>query len=172
MIEHKSYPDGWVAWQLLKYIVKIWDLWLKQQQEKKKKLSDLKLPAIMPLVLYHGMETWTAKQNFGALVDAPEGMRAYVPDFIYELYDLGKYNDAEIVGELTLRVSLLLLKYIQRDDLDEKLGDLLGLMAEMMRKSNEAEMLEVLLRYLVSGAEQLERDQMMTQVNQVRQIAR
>ncbi len=167
LIEHKSYPDSWVAWQLLKYIVKIWELWLKQQREEKEKLADLKLPAVMPLVLYHGTDTWTAKKNFAALVDVPETMQGYVPDFIYELYDLDAYSDAEIVGELTLRVSLLLLKYIQRDDLDEKLEELFGLMAEMMSKSNETEMLEVLLRYLVSGAEQLERDQMMAQVNQV-----
>ncbi|WP_133514341.1 Rpn family recombination-promoting nuclease/putative transposase [Halanaerobium saccharolyticum] len=41
LIEHKSYPDKEVSLQLLKYITKIWDLYLKQNNSGK-------LPVVLP----------------------------------------------------------------------------------------------------------------------------
>ncbi len=52
LFEHKSSPDHWIALQLLRYMVRIWEQSRKQQPKAKK------LPIIIPLVLYHGRNTW------------------------------------------------------------------------------------------------------------------
>jgi predicted transposase/invertase (TIGR01784 family) len=44
LLEHKSSPEKTVAFQLLRYLLRIWE----------KHKSSKKLPQIIPLVLYHG----------------------------------------------------------------------------------------------------------------------
>jgi len=54
LIEHKSYPDRLVCFQLLKYMINIMDHHLKQQSEEKKKRV---LPLVVPLLIYHGRQS-------------------------------------------------------------------------------------------------------------------
>jgi len=46
LFEHKSYPDRWVAFQLLRYMVRIWENELRQAGS---------FSPIIPLVVYHGV---------------------------------------------------------------------------------------------------------------------
>jgi len=50
LFEHKSAPDKWTAFQLLRYEVKIWETERRKGTES--------LPLIFPLVFYHGQERW------------------------------------------------------------------------------------------------------------------
>lgn len=50
LLEHKSKPEVWVALQLLRYMVRIWE---RLQHRKVKKL-----PPIIPIVVYHGETTY------------------------------------------------------------------------------------------------------------------
>lgn len=72
LFEHKSYPEPLIAWQLLRYMVRIWEQSSKQQQT---------LLPVVPLVMYHGQKQWRVKPNFSALFDLPEPLRPYVPDY-------------------------------------------------------------------------------------------
>jgi len=56
LFEHKSTPEEWVAFHLLRYQVRIWELFLKQNEKAKR------LPVIVPLVLYHGQKKWRVVQ--------------------------------------------------------------------------------------------------------------
>ncbi len=49
LFEHKSHPESMVALQLLRYMVNIWKSLPKQ-------ITIKKLPVIIPLVFYHGVE--------------------------------------------------------------------------------------------------------------------
>jgi predicted transposase/invertase (TIGR01784 family) len=113
LFEHKSYPDSQIAFQLLRYMVRIWEQALKQDQP---------LQPIVPLVIYHGRSRWNIPLEFSALFDLPEELRPYLPEYQYQLYDLTAYGEEEIKGEITLRVTLLLLKYIFREDFGQRLG--------------------------------------------------
>jgi hypothetical protein len=57
----KRAPDAWVAFQVLRYLVRIWEQALEQKVKK--------LPPIFPLVLYHGRARWRAARDFGALIE-------------------------------------------------------------------------------------------------------
>jgi len=152
LFEHKSYSDPLIGFQLLKYRIQIWDLHLRQHGGKR-------LPLIVPLVVYHGVKRWKGGESFGHIVSCPhEDLRAFVPDFRFLLYDLSGYSDEEIQGEVLLRVSLLVLKYVFRDELREKLESISGLLRELAGKKSGIGYLEVVIRYLFEGAEKLGRE--------------
>ena len=55
---------------------------------------------------------------------------------------------------------MLLLKYIQRDELPERLPDILALFRELSEPSTALERFEAVLRYLMSGTDRISRDQL------------
>jgi predicted transposase/invertase (TIGR01784 family) len=59
LFEHKSYPDRRVAFQLLRYIVRIWE----RQRERKEELRP-----VFPIVVYHGKRKWNYPLDFASLV--------------------------------------------------------------------------------------------------------
>jgi len=152
LFEHKSYPDRLIAFHLLRYMVKIWDLGLKQQEYKKG------FPPIIPLVLYHGEAEWKVAYNFSSLVLENEVLSQYIPDFRYLLYDISHKDDAELKGDVLLKVGLLLFKYVLRDDLPEHLPGILVLLKELSAKSTGLEFLEAVLRYLSGGTEKIDEE--------------
>jgi len=91
-------------------MVKIWEMSLKRGEVPG-------FPVIIPLVLYHGDKSWRTGINFRDLFDYPEDMHLVIPDYQYVLWDASRYSDDEIKGEAVLRVALLILKYIFKEDL-------------------------------------------------------
>ena len=97
LLEHKSGFDKNTPLQLLQYMIKIWQLHLKQK--------GFPLPVVIPLVLYHGDDIWRLKTNFIGLFDNTAiQFKNYLPNFNYILYDLSKYTDEDIKGEVILKI--------------------------------------------------------------------
>ncbi|MBF0435703.1 MAG: Rpn family recombination-promoting nuclease/putative transposase [Magnetococcales bacterium] len=119
LIDHKSYPDRFVAWQLLRYMVRTLEQWERENPEWKR------LPAIVPLVVYHGADKWRIPNNFLALVDAPTGWRPYLLDFKFSLFDLGHVEDQKLSKQPYLRAWLLAAKYATRDGKQLEIKDFL-----------------------------------------------
>ncbi|HZS43714.1 MAG TPA: Rpn family recombination-promoting nuclease/putative transposase [Blastocatellia bacterium] len=148
LFEHKSYPDRWVGLQLLRYMTRIWDRYVGQGKGQP-------LPLIVPLVLYHGESHWNVALEFAALFGQRDNVsEAYVPRFEYVLVDLSKYDDARIIGEAKLRVTLLLLKYIFSARLGPRLADILKLYPLPGQKG--LEYLQTVLRYLSAASDKLD----------------
>ena len=112
LFEHKSSVDYRVSFQLLRYIVHFWE----RQDEEQQPLS-----AIIPLVIYHGERQWHVPRNFLALLDVPEILRPYLPDFQYHLSDFSHLSEETIRGEIWLRVFLSVLRAIHDPRLREEL---------------------------------------------------
>ena len=151
LFEHKSVPAPRVALDLLRYLVRIWDFLGKQGNKRL-------LPAILPLVIYHGKARWRIAHSFSRLIDAPEVFKPYIPDFTYLLTDLSHLSDKEIKGEVILRMGLWVLKYIFQGELPKQLPGLMALLPDLIRQSGGLEFLEVMLRYLSTAAPQLKED--------------
>ncbi len=155
LFEHKSSPDPWVALQLLRYKIRIWELYRKQHPKEEL------LPAIVPLVLYHGCRKWRVAQDFRSLIAGSSAeLNCYIPDFKYQLHDLSALQDDEIKGEVLGRITLLLLKHIFDPELAEKLPEILSLLQEVEGKQDSLEILEVLLRYVVKATKRFEEDEL------------
>jgi predicted transposase/invertase (TIGR01784 family) len=144
LFEHKSFPDKWVAFQLLRYMVRIWERALRQR-------SDVLLPPIIPLVVYHGRTTWQVSVAFAALIAGPDSLRPYSPDFHYQIYDLSSYSEDEIKGAVVLQAILLSLKYIWDPDLIERLPNILRLLAQLTEQKTALEYLQTLLNYVTQA---------------------
>jgi len=105
LIEHKSYPERWVSWQLLKYIV-------GALTEYRMHHPDDALPRVRTMVLYHGEDPWNVPREFNALYQGGAS-RSTVADlnFRYELVSCWDIADAELSKHRLLRAGLLVPKY-------------------------------------------------------------
>ncbi len=146
LFEHKSYCDDLLAFQLFGYMQNIWTLHFKQKGEQGDK--GLPLPVIVPMVIYHGAESWCMGNTFAQMFQCEDTFQEYVPNFRYILYDLSRYSDEEIKGEIVLRITLLLFKYVQQKDYDARLLRILRLLRELVGKKTGMEYIETILRYV------------------------
>ena len=123
LIEHKSSPDALAPLQLLCYMVCIWEELRKDsRKENRAESRGRKLPVIIPLVFYHGKSRWTVPTCFARLFeDVPEALQGCIPDFLYEVVDLGQIEDAELAGDPRLAALLMPMKYIYTPEIMQAL---------------------------------------------------
>ena len=88
LLEHQSTPDPMMPHRLLRYMMRIWDQYLQTT------LDARSLPAILPVVVYHGRTRWNAPTRFTELValDEPllDSVRRHIPSFEFFLDDLSE----------------------------------------------------------------------------------
>ena len=155
LFEHKSYEDKGIAFQLLKYMIEIWEA--KSNKENAKEL-----PIIIPLVIHHGRSNWRIPSNLGAMLNGyeilPEELKIYVPNFEYLIYDLATYADEEIKGKVQTRILLTLLRDIHTKDRAELMQSVLWSirhLGELEDKNTGIEYFETMIRYIFSAAKDL-----------------
>jgi predicted transposase/invertase (TIGR01784 family) len=100
LFEHKCREEWFICLQLLKYMVGIWELYLKQNEKAKY------LPVIIPLVIYHGKPKWSISNQFISLFEEPADMEDFIPGFKYNLYDISHMPDEQIRGTPLLKIFL------------------------------------------------------------------
>jgi predicted transposase/invertase (TIGR01784 family) len=152
LFEHKSAPDEWVAFQLLRYMVKIWTPMARRGRL---------LPPIIPLVLYHGRTKWKVAKNFAALVDGgqAESLKNYVPEFEYHLCDLTQFDPDKLKGNLALRALMLVMKNVFGPDPLARLGEVLELARQLPEKDGDGlKFVMTLLLYFSVAAKGLSRE--------------
>jgi predicted transposase YdaD len=111
LIEHQSRTDPLMAFRMLRYVIRIWDHYLRGHQQARQ------LPAVIPLVVHHGRRPWASPVQLLDLLGLdPDTISAawrYLPKFEFLLDDLTGVGDQELRDRpLTApaRMSLLLLK--------------------------------------------------------------
>lgn len=150
LLEHKSYPDPFIALQLLRYLVRIWEQDLREKQPQ--------LRQVLPLVVYHGSKKWRVSTNFAGLFTGNEALRPYWPHFDYLLYDLSRYSDAEIRGAALTKITQLLLRHIFDPSLVDELPNIFQLFRELSHQETALQFLETALRYLSAASEQVSQE--------------
>lgn len=146
LLEHKSAPDKWVALQLLRYLVRIWE---KSLRENKKKL-----PIVFPVVFYHGKAKWKVSLKFSALLDFAgdlKQLREQLPEYSYHLCDLSEFADEDLKGEAQFQAAMRLLKYIFRAELHEKMETAFRLVMEQAPEATLNERIIVFINYLLKS---------------------
>jgi predicted transposase/invertase (TIGR01784 family) len=148
LFEHKSYPDRLVAFQLLRYMVRIWERALRQD-------SSLPLAPIIPVVVYHGRTPWRIEANFSALYIGLDELRRYWPVFEFQLTDLSSYSDEQLRGNVTLKATTLLLKHIADPRLRTQIPRFVSFLSDLMNQETGLEYLQTFLRYMTSASESI-----------------
>ena len=150
LFEHKSYNDTLPIVQILQYIIKTWELHLKQNKNKDQ-YKTKKLPIVLPVLLYHGKEKWSSgRQLIDSMEEHIKEFAQFIPNFEILLYDLSDYSDDELKGNAAIRVVLLMLKHIFDDDFPSKFEEILGLFKEVIESETGLKSYLPLLRYVFS----------------------
>lgn len=151
LFEHKSYISKNISFQLLKYMLEIWET-----KVKNKKTDEL--PIIIPLVIYHGKDKWCISRTLGEMIkgygELPINVQRYMPNYEYLLYDISKYKDEEIKGEVQLRIMLTIFRDIftkDNKDLIETILKSIEYLMELEDKQSGIEYFETLMRYIFSS---------------------
>lgn len=150
LIDHKTKADKSVIFQLLKYMIAIWEKEIKDNPNWKK------LPAIFPMVFYHGKQNWKVKESFSDYINIDhKELKRYILDYKYILCDMSAYSDDEIKGEVLLRLSLLTFKHIFDNDLDweKTLIKFTDVLSELSQTDRSLDYLKTFLLYLLNSAE-------------------
>lgn len=94
LFEHQSEPDVLMPARLLGYMCGIWTKYIEEHPNTKK------LPVILPVVLHHGKNGWTAARSLEELYDLPAELMsafgAFLPRFTFVLDDLAAQTDQDI----------------------------------------------------------------------------
>lgn len=151
LFEHKSYTSKNISFQLLKYMLEIWE-----EKVKNGKLDEL--PIIIPLLIYHGKDKWNINSRLGDMIKGydrlPIDVQKYIPNYEYLLYDISKYTDEQIKGEAQLRIMLTILRDIFAKDnqgLIETILRAIEYLMELEDKQTGIEYFETLMRYIFSA---------------------
>ena len=111
LVEHQSSDDPLMALRLLRYVTRVWDAYERENPESRR------LPAVIPLVVYHDRSRWTSPVQLLDLIDLgpadKQAMQAYLPRFGFLLDDLTRAGEDQLLArDLTppAVVALLLLK--------------------------------------------------------------
>jgi predicted transposase/invertase (TIGR01784 family) len=107
LFEHKSFVPQFPHFQLLRYILNIWESFRKQRKP---------VPIVLPIILYHGKQKWNPRP-FQAYVSGDTDLFArFIPGFEYILVDLSTIPDKQIMALFNtnpaVKLWLLIQKYI------------------------------------------------------------
>jgi predicted transposase/invertase (TIGR01784 family) len=101
LLEHKSYPDANVAFQMLEYIALGYQTQLKNKQG---------LELILPILYYHGQEKWQFKAMSAHFEHLPTHFQPYIPKYETVFMNLNELSQSQIqnLQHGLLRAALLL----------------------------------------------------------------
>ncbi|MEZ4268758.1 MAG: Rpn family recombination-promoting nuclease/putative transposase [Myxococcota bacterium] len=114
LFEHQSKVDPMMPLRMLLYMTGIWErAWVERD-------TPVRLPAIIPIVLYHGHRRWKAARAFQDLIDLPPEILAsvsgYLPSFRFLLNDLKRIEDSDLQFHPVLGLVLRGLKHSRDPD--------------------------------------------------------
>lgn len=151
LFEHKSYTSKNISFQLLKYMLEIWEAKINKERIEE-------LPIIIPLVIYHGKNKWNVSTNLGEMINGykelPEDVRKYIPECEYLLYDISGYTDEEIKGGVINKIVMTTLRDIQTKDIEgviESIYKVIEYLTELGDKQTGIEYFETLMKYIFNA---------------------
>jgi predicted transposase/invertase (TIGR01784 family) len=146
LFEHQSSPDRWMAFRLLRYMVRIWEKELKRGPRR------TVLPPILPLVLHQGVKGWRFSRRFRSLMDLPgdagTDFEEFVPDFAFHLVDLANLPIGKLRGDVLLRAILAAMRVVRERDWVPRLEELAPLLNGALRE-NDSQFVRTCLEYVM-----------------------
>ena len=160
LFEHKSYPAKGIAFQLLRYMVEIWEAKRNKEQAKE-------LPIIIPLVIYHGQQSWNIPSSLGELLNGydelPEPLKVHVPNFEFLLFDVSRFSDEEMKGTAQLKIVLTLFRDLKSEDAQKRNNAIfrsIYYLNELENQQTAVGYLETVLRYIFTVAKDFTKREM------------
>ena len=141
LLEHKSQSDPMTCFQMLRYIVRIWEQRLRKGQS---------LCPVFPLVIYHGQEAWSAPVGLEELIGGPVVLFEYGVRMAFKVVDIGQIPDELLATDPFLQSVLGLLKYSRTRNFEDKLEFILRCLLEIGTVELQTEHLDAVLVYITT----------------------
>jgi predicted transposase/invertase (TIGR01784 family) len=114
LVEHKTEAKNQSLVQILKYL---YFEWQKDVDQKKP------LRVIIPLVFYHGKESWNVPRSFVDQFNVSDEIKEYLLNYRYILFDTKDWDflaeeNQELKDNVFLLTSLVLMKSAYNDDME------------------------------------------------------
>lgn len=144
LFEHKSYSDKYAFFQLLKYMMKIWESEVKENKRY--------FTPIIPVLFNQSKHKWSHGDAFSMYFNEPNGLLGeYLPYFKYRVYDLNTLSDNEIIGNIWFVTSIKIMKYIR--DLQPYLEEIYNyILANINRLKDYPDELKTFIIYLLNAS--------------------
>ncbi|WP_270166207.1 Rpn family recombination-promoting nuclease/putative transposase [Paenibacillus sp. SYP-B4298] len=127
LLELQSSVDYRMAYRLLLYQVEIWRYLQHHEAYSPENRKTFRLPPIVPLVLYNGQQSWTAKREFRQLLETEGWFGPELLNFEYLLIDVARYTDEDLLSLSNTIASVFFLdKTARPDQLQGRLEQLMG----------------------------------------------
>ena len=162
LFEHKSYKDRMVIFQILKYMINIWESKMQEDKNRRKEngqvnSGEIELPIILPLAVYHDEGKWDIKKTLGEMMpnykDLPDDLNKYIPNFEYLLFDLSDINkdNAKLLSETMISIrALSRARHASRDEAAEILEEAIELIEKTQDKDQITYYVSACIRYILS----------------------
>jgi hypothetical protein len=132
LLEMQSTVDFQMPYRLYQYMGEIWRDVLKNTEPATAGRKDYRFPAIVPIILYNGSDTWTACRHFKECLTGAEQFGKYVVDFEYFLIDVNRYSAKELLGFKNLIGGVFFLDQKKdKDELLRRLEELIGTLEKL-----------------------------------------
>jgi predicted transposase/invertase (TIGR01784 family) len=154
LFEHQSSPDATMPFRLLRYLVRVWERWLRDHEGART------LPIVIPVLLHHGDGVWQASPELASMFDASpellEAARPFLPHFRFVLDDLAALSPAVLssraLAALPRLVQLALWASRSFPRLRDAAPFMRAVVATLVRDERTRALLEQLYLYVWSTA--------------------
>ncbi len=145
LFEHQITEDTTLALRLLRYMVRIWEMRLKNHP-----VESNRLPVIIPVVLAQNAEVWQIPSDFVSLLDVPPGMDedlgVFIPDFTFRLIQLAAMPFDAIRGT---PAGIMIMRTMKAERVAKLLADPVWDESLLVRIPRET--FELLIRYILNA---------------------
>ncbi len=132
LFELQSYNDFTMPFRLLVYMAAVWLDYFKNCDKDVRRRKTFRLPAVIPIVLHNGENSWTAFRRFKEMIDRAELFGSCVVDFEYVLVSVKELDIMQIKQSNTLVDNILLAdKKRTRKEWTDNIAELLQRIREM-----------------------------------------
>jgi len=144
LFEHQSTVDKLMPLRVLKYMVSIWDEFIKQN-------GNVLLPIIIPLVFYHGKEPYNGPTDIRELIKAPQFLIDEVLFKAFYLIDSHDISDEECRERHWAGVVTFLMKNIISKEIMSFLQTFLDIFKNHQHEEKASDYFKILLSYMVNA---------------------
>ncbi|NMB42733.1 MAG: Rpn family recombination-promoting nuclease/putative transposase, partial [Clostridiales bacterium] len=166
LLEHKSYKDRLTIFQVSRYII---DLWSKIIESGKKEL-----PAVIPIVIYHGKSKWDYKTDIRELIadynELPKYLKDRLPVLKHDLINLAEHTEEDIKQYKPLtKMVIRSFKYIfgTMDELIETFLISIEEAADKVADEDLYTIVEIMLIYYSAAAKDLTEEDILKKIKKL-----
>lgn len=100
LFEHKTSQPKYVHIQLLRYMLQIWEQDIKDKRQH--------LRPVIPIIVYQGLKKWKIRPMTDSYPAIDDALKKYLPDFEYELNDLNRITEDDMLKLDSKKLTLAL----------------------------------------------------------------